>query len=336
VTIAYTESSPGRFMRGTGAAFYAPAMLDADEFEADKKRTHIVSGPIDPVLRDVLESFQVVLVHQLAGMVARVSLLSRQQRNTSPSTFGPLAAWSSQEAERHWLPGSWSGIIGDAIIAGTGATTTDGVTVNVHGWCSEAVNFVVNGTITVSQIVNASATSLSVFNAASAVSWLDFSPIITTNFDPRIGQETFRQSTAPLTVRAVEDIADWFGVPVADVFKATGIAKRTYQEWKRLGTRRPRSSSEGRLWELHQVAADLVETIGLFGIRHWISEDPARRKLLRSGDIDKLAAQAYSSLATTDRRPAWVGAGSPEIHVAPRRNVTLSQMDTSDVVEPEL
>lgn len=335
MTIAYAEASPSRFTPGTGAAFYAPAMLDADELEADKRRTHIVSADIDPVLRDVLESFQATLVHQLAGMVARVSLLSRQRRDTSPLTFGPLAAWPSQEASWHWLPSNWSGIIEDAAITATGATT-DGVTVNVHGWDSETVNFVVNGTVTVSQVVNASTASLSVLNAASAVSWFDLRPIVTTNFDRLIEQETSRQTTAPLTVQAVEDIADWFGVPVADVFKATGIAKRTYQEWKRIGTRRPRSSSEGRLWELHQVAADLVETMGLFGIRHWISRDPARRKLLRSGEIDKLAAQAYASLATTDRRPPWVGAGSPEIHVAPRRNLTLSQMDTSDVVEPEL
>jgi hypothetical protein len=310
-------------------------MLDAEEFEADKRRTHIVSSAIDPVLRDVLESFQATLVHQLAGMVSRVSLLSRQRRDTSSHSFGPLAAWPSQEAAWHWLPSNWSGIIGDAAISATG-TITDGVTVNVHGWGPETVNFVVNGTVTVSQIVNASTASLSAFNAASVVSWCDFRPLITTNFDRLIEQETSRQTTAPLAVRAVEDIADWFGVPVADVFKASGIAKRTYQEWKRIGTRRPRSSSEGRLWELHQVAADLVETMGLFGIRHWISQDPARRKLLRSGEIDKLAAKAYASLATTDRRPPWVGAGSPEVHLAPRRNVTLSQMDKSDVVEPEL
>jgi uncharacterized protein (DUF2384 family) len=139
----------------------------------------------------------------------------------------------------------------------------------------------------------------------------------------------------PLAVGAVEDIATWLGVPAADVFRATGISKRTYHEWKKTGTRRPRASSEGHLWELHRLAADLVETMGPVGVRHWLSEDAARLKLLQSGAIDKLASEAYASLASTQRRPDWVGAGSPDVRVAPRRDIALGPMDPGDVVEPE-
>jgi uncharacterized protein (DUF2384 family) len=334
MTIAYAETPPGRSAAGTGAAFYAPTLLDANEFEADKKRTHIVPTFIDPVLREVLEAFQDTLVHQLAGMATRVSLASRQRQTAPLLTYGTLTSWPGQMPARHWLPSNYASLFEGATLTDIDATTGY-LTVHVTpAWNAETIGIVANNMVTISQVTNAAIT-MSGLSSMSAGSWVDFLPV-TANFDRLVEQATSRPPAVPLTVRAVEDIADWFGVPAADVFKATGISKRTYQDWKRNRTRRPRSSSEGRLWELHQVAADLVETMGLIGIRHWISQDPARRKLLRAGQIDKFASQAYASLATTDRRPAWVGTGSPENHVAPRRNITLDQMDPSDVVEPGL
>ncbi len=137
----------------------------------------------------------------------------------------------------------------------------------------------------------------------------------------------------PIAVEAVEDISNWFGLPAADVLKSVGIKKRTYQEWKRSGTRRPRPSSEGRLWELHQLAADLKETLTLKGIRHWFAHDPRRRLLLRNGEFDRLVSLAYETKVTP--RPAWVGAGSIESHAVERQSLKLDRMDPGDIAEPD-
>lgn len=136
----------------------------------------------------------------------------------------------------------------------------------------------------------------------------------------------------PPAVKAVDDIAGWLGISIADALSASDISKRTYQSWKHEGVRHPRASSEGRLWRLHQFAEDLVETMGLPALRHWLSAEPERKELLRAGAIDELMSRAYAVI--TDPRPSWVGVGNLESYEVPRREIALQAMEAGDVVEP--
>jgi uncharacterized protein (DUF2384 family) len=142
---------------------------------------------------------------------------------------------------------------------------------------------------------------------------------------------TSTSAPAQLVVDAVSDIAGWLGLSVADVLKASGIRKRTYQAWK-AGTQRSRAASEGRVWELHQLAADLVETMGSKGARSWLQQASVR-DMLHGGDIDGLTSRAYATGSAP--RPPWVGAGSIESHVVSALPVSIGPMDPNDVVEPE-
>ena len=330
MSIAYAEVGPTRTRSGTGAALYDPALLYADEFEADRRRTHIVSAVNDPVLQDVLENFQDALVHRLASMVRRVSRFPTPWQLTEPVLFGASIAQESQRLAQYWIPAGYAGTI-EGVFGTPSASFASGGSVTVTSNSPQGILGVISGITGALQVVAAVAPRVSFFDETRSASSAGTSVHI---YADTLREQVTARPSPPLAVNAVENISDWLGVPAADVFKATGIAKRTYQEWKRTGTRRPRSSSEGSLWELHQLAADLVETMGLSGVRAWFTQDPVRRTLLRSGAIDKLASHAYASLASTERRPSWVGAGSPEGHTAPRRDTTLGPMDQGDVAEP--
>jgi hypothetical protein len=308
MTVAFAEVGGARSDEWTGATLYDAMLLDPEEYAANKDRTHLVPTGVTPQLQSVLESFHNALIHKLTGLVDRIELSAMLGSSSATLTGSNLLRMGSSRSF------GWYSSAASYVPVGQGVTFM----------APEPYGFV---NVPSSWVTGVNSTTIE----TSGILFLDKSTYSTGLQELIVAEPTPK----PLAVQAVEDIADWFGVPAADVFKATGIAKRTYQEWKRSGTRRPRASSEGSLWELHNLAADLVETMGPTGVRHWLNEDSTRRRLLRSGAVDKLASQAYASLPSVQPRPAWVGAGSAEQHVAPRRAITLDAMDPGDVVEPE-
>ena len=364
MSVAYADTTPRNSLLGTGATSHEWLLLAADEVEAEQKRTHIVSTINDPVLRDVLDNFHDVLLHKLTSPMARVSssrerqLISPWHQPQKPYSPQPGASWYQP---RQISPGyaspvtpSWYQpyrpttfyLFNDAIISTPQSVlsywTSIDYTSALTGFMSTSYDLLGTNAVAVAPLGGFDALDITSITPASFVQVATAGNIAAPYeqfYDAKSSDlQDSRDpvpTTAPLAVSAVEDIANWLGVPAADIFGATGIAKRTYQEWKKGGIRRPRPASEGRLWELHRFAADLVETMGPAGVRSWFRQDPSRRVLLQSGAIDQLASQAYTALALTDSRPPWVGVGSSEDHVAPRREVTLDRMDPRDVVEPE-
>lgn len=294
MSIVYAEPASNNFMSGTGADLYDLGWLYPDELEADQSRTHIVPTNVkDPVLRDVLVAFQDGLIHRLSDITTRISVSWTRDWAIEPLPTA-LASYAGV-----WLPAAY-------LTAPFVGTVTSQLTPNFG-----AIEIWTSG-----------------FGHPSDVRGLPVEPVV----QLPLLRSVFPSTSPPLAVEAVEDISNWLGVPAADVFRATGVRKRTYQEWKKSGTRRPRRSSEGRLWELHQLAADLVETLGLMGVRSWFKQDPDRSRLLRAGEFDRLASQAYSTRTT--QRPPWVGVGSPESRAVTPRRMLVGRMDPGDVVEP--
>jgi hypothetical protein len=348
MSIAFSDTSPRNSFVGTGATSYEWLFLAADEIEADQKRTHIVSAIDDPVLRDVLDDFHDVLLHKLTSPMTRFSSLHEQQLispwgelrqpyvlQPDPSWYQPQQispSYASPVIPSWYQPTVFYTFNNTAISASQGVwpywATPSHANV-LAGVMPTSYSLVSTNALTAGPLSGFDALGVAAVTSAPSEHFYD-----TNTFDIQELRNPVR-NPKPLAVTAVEDIANWLGVPAVDIFGATGIAKRTYQEWKTGGIRRPRPSSEGRLWELHSLAAELIETMGHAGVRSWFRQDPSRRALLRSGAIDQLASQAYTALASTDARPPWVGVGSWEEHVAPRREVTLDQMDPRDVVEPE-
>jgi hypothetical protein len=92
-------------------------------------------------------------------------------------------------------------------------------------------------------------------------------------------------------VAVVRDLVSRLGVPQKAVFAATGIRKSTYNTWTKPHAPRPRVDSQGRLWELAQVTAEL-EALLDGPVRPWLLADPDRLLHLRAGDFDSLVHDA--------------------------------------------
>jgi hypothetical protein len=267
-----------------------------------------MSGIGDPALRQALGVFEHALFRHLDRWVTKPALQGPWMigRTAQRSNQASLAEY--QQAIQHWLPVTF-------------AVPNDFLNVVVSTGTSSGACFYEPGAL--------------VFNVAGVgISTVTYTSFVAADPDSAaLADPDPLASAGPPAAAAVRDIADWFGVSVAEALNASGIRKRTYQAWRKDGTRRPRASSEGRVWELHQLAEDLVETKGLVGLRHWFNEDPERRELLRAGALHKLASQAYAA-AKTDTRPAWVGVGNLETYETPRREITLRPMERGDIVEP--
>lgn len=97
------------------------------------------------------------------------------------------------------------------------------------------------------------------------------------------------------------------GLPVVDVLAAADIKERTFHEWKRHG-RRPRLSSQGRLWLVVQAVEDLLGDLGGTELlQRWLIADATRRELFRTGNVDQLRAlSAPGGAAVGTRSPAGV------------------------------
>jgi hypothetical protein len=99
-------------------------------------------------------------------------------------------------------------------------------------------------------------------------------------------------SELPAT-EAAAFVATALGVPMRDVLTAAGIAPRTFYSWRATGVRQPRLTSQGRLWELVQLAEDLRELYG-HQLRRWMRA-PDRRELLTGEDPQRLLSQALQA-----------------------------------------
>jgi hypothetical protein len=338
MTIAYNEPRLAPSRQWTGASLYDPVLLDPEEYEADQRRTHVVAAGIkDPVLRDTLAKFEDALIHKLTGLVAR--LPSVQGLANAAMVGDVFTIAKRQPYGHHWLSAGNAALQSYTVTGTARYGVFNVISAGVAGTAHVVADDRYGLSFSVSPAWVVGATTHVVTSAMRGIAFLDQTPALPAELILQVFRGGIQdpaaapRKAAPLAVQAVEDISDWLGVPAADVFRATGIVKRTYQEWKKSGTRRPRSSSEGRLWELHQLSADLTETMGAAGVRRWFSQDPARRKLLRAGALDKLASEAYGTAKTTER-PSWVGAGSVEDHALPRRKTALPPMDSGDIAEP--
>jgi len=290
MSVGYADASPLSFAGGTGAGLYDAAWLYPDELEADRRRTHITPANIAD---PVLRD---VLVGFHGGLIHQLADIAI--RISVPNKYG--GADSARPVPTgyagFWLPAIYLvapfvSTVPDPMISALGSFTA---------WSAAGVHV----------------------QAVAAPTSAAILPVS----DP----DSMPSTPAPLAVEAVQDVADWLGLPVADVLAASRIRKRTYHAWKK-GTRRPRLASQGELWELRQLAADLVETMGMKGARTWVGQ-PTVRDLLRTGDVDALANRAYATGAAP--RPAWVGAGSIESHAISVGPGAVGPMDPNDVVEP--
>lgn len=90
----------------------------------------------------------------------------------------------------------------------------------------------------------------------------------------------------------VRRLADFFGLPLGDILKATGISKSSFHSWDKPHQPRPRVSSQGDLWALAQLADDLSEAVE-GPVREWMRADSRRRRLLTGGRFDELLLAAH-------------------------------------------
>lgn len=89
-------------------------------------------------------------------------------------------------------------------------------------------------------------------------------------------------------VEAFERLRADLGLTQKEMFKATGISKRTFHSWsgKPAGSR-PRVASLGRLWELADAIDDLRETLDQ-PLSRWLRGDKKRISALLAGSFDEL------------------------------------------------
>jgi hypothetical protein len=313
--ISYAESTYQASISSTGSALCSSTFLGFDEIEADRRRTHVVSSRVkDPVLRDVLQTFHVTLVHRPSSVAARFYQSTEWMAASQPH-FIEYAPVFQESTNIFWSP--------NYVFAGNEAFT------GVHSNFGSHVSLIANEvTGTVGLWVNADGH----FGNANRA------PIVLTSTRLETVSEPLTSAAAtpgkvPVAAATVDQIADWLDVPTFYVLRATGIAKRTYHEWKRNSIRRPRLSSQGRLWDLYELVTDLVETMGATRLQSWLHQDEKRLSLLRHGNLDELASDAYITVARTATRPQWVNAGSITSSAIPRRELTVPPMDPGDVVE---
>jgi transcriptional regulator with XRE-family HTH domain len=95
-------------------------------------------------------------------------------------------------------------------------------------------------------------------------------------------------------VDAFERLRAELGLTQKEMFKATGISKRTFHSWsdKPAGSR-PRVASLGRLWELADAVDDLREALDQ-PLNRWLRGDNRRISALLDGRFDELVDLAVN------------------------------------------
>jgi hypothetical protein len=142
----------------------------------------------------------------------------------------------------------------------------------------------------------------------------------------------------PQAVQAIAYIQNALGLSLRQVLKAAHVRPRTYHSWRENLDRRPRLASLGRLWRLHQLTEDLVETLGDASVHRWLAEDDARLAALLRGRFDDLAAAAYSGLGGGQASARNFEGALDERESRPRMPrypITGRKMNPGDVAGPD-
>jgi len=142
----------------------------------------------------------------------------------------------------------------------------------------------------------------------------------------------------PQPVEAIAYIQDGLGLSLRQVLKAAGVRPRTYHSWHENPGRRPRLTSLGRLWRLHQLTEDLLESLGAVGIRRRLAEDEVLLAVLLCGQFDELAAAAYAGFSGGGPASPQTFEGALDESESkprmPRYPITGRKMNPSDVAGP--
>jgi len=150
-------------------------------------------------------------------------------------------------------------------------------------------------------------------------------------------EERSDPASPQLAVEAVSYIQQTLGLSLKQTLKAALIKPRTYHSWQEHPDRQPRITSQGRLWRLHQLAEDLDETMGVVGVRRWLSGDGSRLAALLSGRFDDVAVAAYPAPGRQEQPVQNFDAALDERENKlrmPRYPVTGLRMNRGDVAGP--
>jgi hypothetical protein len=96
-----------------------------------------------------------------------------------------------------------------------------------------------------------------------------------------------RESGDRTAVDMIEELSVTLRLPVSSIVNATGIAPRTFYDWKR-ATRHPRVKSFGQLWSMAQLVEDLATVHQ--DVAKWLHARPAALESLIAGDFDAVGA----------------------------------------------
>jgi len=86
--------------------------------------------------------------------------------------------------------------------------------------------------------------------------------------------------------QAIDYLRDVLQVSRSDVFEAVGVPERTFHNWQKKPSTRPRTSSLGRLWPM--VDALFRLQAGHPNIAGWYHSTPAAQDAFKAGDINRL------------------------------------------------
>jgi hypothetical protein len=92
-------------------------------------------------------------------------------------------------------------------------------------------------------------------------------------------------------VMVIDQLVSSFGMAKRDILKAAGVSRSSFYSWRGRDGHKPRVASQGRLWELAQVAADLTDVLAQ-PIPRWLLAEPRRRNMLLAGNFDDLLRDA--------------------------------------------
>lgn len=109
-------------------------------------------------------------------------------------------------------------------------------------------------------------------------------------------------------VATVRGLAKFFGLPLGDILKAARISKSSFHSWDKPNQPKPRTSSQGGLWALAQLAGELNEALP-GPVSEWLLADEGHLKLLREGQFDELFARVFE-------RPFRRGEGAATAYAA--------------------
>jgi DNA-binding transcriptional regulator YiaG len=102
------------------------------------------------------------------------------------------------------------------------------------------------------------------------------------------------ETAPPLTGNLIHDVRKICALRNSDIGELVGVSASTVSSWAKLG--RPKNSAQVRLVEIvRTIGLTLVGGLGPAGVRLWLTGgSPSRLRRLRSGDVERVAAEARS------------------------------------------